>query len=140
LNFKIKLDTNGFFPETIQALASKEMIDYVSLDIKTSPAKYDDLTGDPSFDKVISTLNILKDSHIEYEIRTTCVPGFVDIEELLEIGNHIGRVKRYYLQQFRNEITLDNSFTAFKPYSKEKLFELKDFVSTFSDLCEIRGI
>lgn len=140
LNFKVKLDTNGFFPEIIQTLVSKQMVDYVSLDIKTSPAKYEDLTGDSSFDKVVSTLNILKNHNVEYEIRTTCVPGFIDIEELLEIGNCVGRVKRYYLQQFRNEITLDNALSAFKPYSKEKLLELKDYVSAFSDHCEIRGI
>jgi pyruvate formate lyase activating enzyme len=139
-NFKVKLDTNGFFPEVIQSLSSKKMIDYISLDIKTSPAKYKDLTGDSSFDKVLSTLNILKDNDIDYEVRTTCVPGFVDIDELLEIGNCTGQVKKYYLQQFRNEITLDNAFSAFRPYSKEKLLELKDYVATFSNYCEIRGI
>jgi pyruvate formate lyase activating enzyme len=140
LGFKVKLDTNGFFPETIQSLAKKKLLNYVSLDIKTSPPKYEELTGNSSFDEVISTLNILKKSDIEYEIRTTCVPGFIDVDELIEIGNCVGRVKSYYLQQFRNEITLDNAFSAFKPYSKEKLFELKDYVSTFSDYCEIRGI
>jgi pyruvate formate lyase activating enzyme len=139
--FKIKLDTNGCSPEPLINILDASLVDYVAIDIKTSPSKYPLLTGvSDGFDAVFRSITAIRDKAPEYELRTTCVPGFVDIEELTEIRETVGHVSNYYLQQFRNESTLDSSFSSCRPYSREKLGLLKDFVSTFSDHSGIRGL
>lgn len=141
LGFKVKLDTNGSAPAVVADLIGKKTVDYVALDMKTSPSKYPEVTASSiSFDSVQATLDALRDSGIEYELRTTCVPDLVTMDDFVSIGSRIGRVKNYYLQQFRAENTLDGSLSGVIPYRKEQMAEFRDFVATFSDRCELRGV
>ncbi|HNX23665.1 MAG TPA: anaerobic ribonucleoside-triphosphate reductase activating protein [Spirochaetota bacterium] len=142
LGFPVKLDTNGFFPRVVSECIEKKLIDYAAVDVKTSPEKYPSLTGkDVSFKDVLATLDILRNSLIDYEIRTTCVPGFVTIEDMTSIGAAAGRVKKYYLQQFVNIHTLlDSGIKMLSPYKTDYLNKLKDEAEKFSDFCSIRGI
>lgn len=142
LGLSVKLDTNGFFPRVVSDCLEKKLIDYVALDVKTSPEKYKLLTArDVSFSEVISTLDILKSSGIDYEIRTTCVPGFATVDDIKKIGDSVGRIKKYYLQQFVNiNILLDSGIKMLTPYTSGYLNELKVEAEKFSDFCSIRGI
>ena len=141
LGFKVKLDTNGSNPAKVSELVKGKAVDYVALDIKTSPEKYPAVTGAAlSFDPVQTTLDVLRSSGVRYEIRTTCVPDMVTMEDFVAIRDRIGRVRTYYLQQFRAENTLDNSLSNVTPYLKETMADFRDFVSTFADRCELRGV
>jgi pyruvate formate lyase activating enzyme len=142
LSLAVKIDTNGLKPEVIDRLAGKEYIDYAAVDVKTSPKKYRELTGtDIDFDRIIESIDILRSHGIDYEIRTTCVPGYVTSEDLSEIGDAIGRVKKYCLQQFNREVPLlDRSWEHIDPYHITTLRQYKDIVQTFADTCELRGI
>lgn len=141
MHFRIKIDTNGFNPETIRKCIDESIIDYIAVDIKTSPSKYVDLVGcDINTALIGETVSLLKSRSIDYEFRSTCIPGYIDMESLSEIHDWIGDVKKYYLQQFRNDKTLDPSFSGIKPHSKEMIQKLCDYVSTFAETCEIRGI
>jgi len=142
LGISVKLDTNGFFPRVVSECIEKKLIDYAAVDVKTSPEKYSILTGkDVSFGEVLTTLDILKDSLIDYEIRTTCVPGFAEVEDIQKIGESIVKVKKYYLQQFVNINTLlDSGIKVLTPYATDHLKKLKVEAEKFSDFCSIRGI
>jgi pyruvate formate lyase activating enzyme len=141
LGFKVKLDTNGSSPSVVAGLLRKKTIDYFALDMKTSPSKYPEVTASSiSFDSVYETLDLLRSSGTDYELRTTCVPDLVTMDDFAAIGERIGRVKNYYLQQFRSENTLDGTLSGVNPYRKEQMAEFRDFVSTFSDRCELRGV
>lgn len=142
LGLSVKLDTNGFFPRVVSECLEKKLIDYAAVDVKTSPGKYSSLTGkDVSFNDVLATLDILKKSSIDYEIRTTCVPGFAAIDDIIKIGEAVVRVKKYYLQQFVNINTLlDSGIKMLTPYTTDYLKELKTEAEKFSDFCSIRGI
>lgn len=141
LGFKVKLDTNGSDPAKVSELVKGKAVDYVALDIKTSPEKYSEVTGSSlTFDSVQATLEVLRSSGIKYELRTTCVPDMVTMEDFASIRDRIGRVRTYYLQQFRAENTLDSSLSQVTPYLKETMAEFRDFVSTFADRCELRGV
>ena len=62
LGYLVKLDTNGSFPERLQALIDDGLIDYVAMDIKNTQEKYL-TTADCSCDKlqnVIKSVEILK--------------------------------------------------------------------------------
>ena len=142
LGFAVKLDTNGLKPEVIAHLISGNLLDYVAVDVKTSPDKYRNLTGkDVNFSTIVDTINILRESGIKYEVRTTCVPDYVTIEDFHAIKESIGYVHRYQLQQFVPDHNLiDNNLRSLQPYPVKVLFEFQKFVQTFSDNCEIRGI
>ncbi len=142
MGLHVKLDTNGFLPHVISECIEKGLVDYVAVDVKTSPEKYPLLTGrDFSFNEIVTTLDILKKSLIDYEIRTTCVPGFVTVNDIIKIGESTGRVKKYYLQQFVNINTLlDDRLKQLKPYTSEYLNLLKNETEKFTDFCFIRGI
>ena len=60
-----------------------------------------------NFDTIKETIELVKESGIDYELRTTCVPSFVTLDDFRKIKNEIGSVKKYYLQQFVNKATLD---------------------------------
>ena len=142
LGLSIKLDTNGLFPRVVSECIKENLVDYVAVDVKTSPEKFSSLTGkDISFSDILCTIDILENSAIDHEIRTTCVPGFVTIEDIKIIGESTGRVKKYFLQQFVNTaLLLDSSIKKLPPYPVVYLYDLQKEVLKFSDFCLIRGI
>ncbi len=125
LGLAVKVDTNGYYPERLSKIL--DLIDYVAMDFKTIPQKYPKLTGKKdSAEKVLESLKVLADSGVEYEVRTTVVPTIVDRKEIEGISKILSEfgVKRYVLQQFRNEDVLDDSLKQIDPYPKTYLFEL----------------
>lgn len=141
LSLLVKIDTNGLNPHVIERLLAEDLVDYIALDIKTSREKYRLLTGrNIDFSSIIETVGTIKSSAVDYEIRTTCIPYFVQIEDFKSIKLDIGRVKKYFLQQFINEKTLDASFHDYTPYPPEILERFRQYVLSFADVCCIRGI
>jgi pyruvate formate lyase activating enzyme len=137
----IKIDTNGSNPAVIERLLNKKLLDYIAIDIKTSPEKYELAAGvKVNTANIKNTVELAKNSGIDYELRTTCVPTFVDLDDFEKIQSWIGHVKRYYIQQFVNKSTLDPLLLKCIPYSDDKLNEFKKIVETFADECEIRGM
>jgi pyruvate formate lyase activating enzyme len=142
LDLAVKLDSNGLRPSVLERLVRKKLIDYAAIDIKTSPGKYREVTNRViDFRHIAESVDIVRSGGIGYEVRTTCVPAYVTIEDLAGIRDAIGRVKNYYLQQFQHDIPLlDRSWETIEPYPAETLRGFRDFVLTFADRCEIRGI
>lgn len=127
--WKVKLDTNGSHPEILYELLNQNLIDYIALDLKTSPARYDQLTGcSNSFEKVKNSIRILSQAPIDSELRTTFVPGLIDKPELIEMMPYIREAKKYALQSFRPQDTLDETYASIIPYSGEYLHELAEWV------------
>ncbi len=141
LQLAVKLDSNGLQPEVLRDLVSGGLLDYGAIDIKTSPEKYRIMTNsDVDFNRIAESINILRTGGIDYEVRTTCVPLYVTLEDLGSIRKSIGRVKNYFLQQFQREARLlDRSWEVIEPYPIETLRHFRDFILTFADRCEIRG-
>lgn len=142
MGFSIKLDTNGLNPSVVEDLVSKKLVDYVAVDIKTSPEKYSDLAKvDVDFIKIISTVEILKNSGIDYELRSTIIPGYLDRGDLESISVKTGRVKRYALQQFvPGNSHIDEKFSEIHPYKRSEVMALREYVLSFADECVLRGI
>jgi pyruvate formate lyase activating enzyme len=137
----VKVDTNGLNPAVVRGLLAEGLVDYMAVDVKTSPEKYEILTGKAiDFSKIVETIDGIKSSGIDYELRTTCIPDYVTIDDFERIGNRVGRVKRYFLQQFQNRVTLEESFRTRTPYTLEELHLFQRYVSTFAESCEIRGV
>jgi pyruvate formate lyase activating enzyme len=118
--FKVKLDTNGFFPEVLEECLP--YVDYVALDVKTSLEKYSRL-GAKDTTRFLHTVEMLKTRNVGYEFRTTVVPGFVDAEDIDRIGELVKGGKTLALQQFVTGDTLDKTLNGLKPYPQETITE-----------------
>jgi pyruvate formate lyase activating enzyme len=114
--FLVKLDTNGYFPEVLEECLGT--VDYVALDIKTSPEKYSRLGANETGGLLISA-ELLKMGKVAYEFRTTLVPDLVTPEDAAAIGEVIKGASTLALQQFVPDDTLDKSFQVLRPYEPE---------------------
>jgi pyruvate formate lyase activating enzyme len=126
--FQVKLDTNGFFPDVLEK--SLPYLDYVALDVKTSLEKYRSL-GTNDLNNLLRTTDILKQGSLDYEFRTTVVPGFVDEEDVPKIGELAKDARRFAFQQFIPNDTLDKSFDKVKPYPPEVIAEFADVMKKY---------
>lgn len=104
LGYKIKLDTNGSFPDRLIELVSEGLVDRVAMDIKNSPALYAKTVGLRELDlaAVERSKDFLLEGRVEYEFRTTVVKGLHTEESLTEAAEWIRGAAEYYLQQFKD--------------------------------------
>lgn len=123
LNLKIKLDTNGSRPKVVKTLIKRKLIDYIAVDIKTvlDPIKYEELTGFSDIDKIKETMEIIKNSEIDHEYRTTVIPKYHPFGTIIDIAKSLEPKKCYALQSFKPEHTLDPKLSEEKPYTQEEL-------------------
>jgi pyruvate formate lyase activating enzyme len=132
--FAVKLDTNGFFPQVLEECLP--YVDYVALDVKTSPEKYAGL-GARDTAGFLRTIEMLKTGKVEYEFRTTVVPGVVNIEDITRIGELVKGAKILAIQQFVPGDTLDRNLTL-KPYSSEILTKFAESMRNYAENMVLR--
>jgi len=120
-----KLDTNGASPEVLQKLVDEKLVDYVSLDIKGPFGNYKKFVGvDFEVEKVKQSVQILLDSTIDYEFRTTVVPTLHTEKTIEKTAEQIKGAKLYVLQKFRPVHCLDEKFNSLKTQTDEKMEKL----------------
>lgn len=110
MGFLVKLDTNGTRPEIIQELIDAGLIDYIAMDIKNSIDKYDMTAGVRDFDtgKILKSIDVIIQSGIEHEFRTTIVRNYHTEDDIRRICTMIEGCRAYYLQKYTDrESVLD---------------------------------
>lgn len=120
MGYKIKLDTNGTKPQAVQKLLESQVIDFVSLDYKAPQYKFKEVTKlkQNDFFKVLQTVQILQNSNIAYEVRTTVHGQLLDSADIIKILDDLKKFdydKTFYIQNFLESDNLDN----LQPYEKE---------------------
>lgn len=139
--FKIKLDTNGSNPLMLKKLIDKGLVDYVAMDIKAPLINHiiQKVTGvKVDINKIRKSIDVIKNSKIDYEFRTTVVPLFHKKEDIKKMAEEISPAKRYFLQTFRPEKNLDSSLSRVDPYSEKFMEELKKEIKHLFEICEVR--
>jgi len=115
--WKIKLDTNGSNPDMLKLLIDEDLVDFIAMDIKTSPSKYQMATRvKVDTASILKSIDLLLKLNVKVEFRTTVVPSIVDADDVKEIRKIIGESARYVLQSFIPQNSYDPSFRFFKPY------------------------
>ena len=102
LGYKVKLDTNGSFPDRLEEILKSGNVDYVAMDIKNSPEKYAETVGIPGFDvsKIQRSIEIIRSSGVEYEFRTTVVAPLHNGESIAGAAEMVKGSPKYFLQNF----------------------------------------
>lgn len=132
MNYLVKLDTNGTSPEIILRLLNEKLIDYIAMDIKAPLNKYADIVNlKINVDSVIKSINLIINSNIDYEFRTTVVKSQLNIKDFEEIGILIKEAKNYYLQEFVPSKTLIPNFLNEKSYTTEEFKKIKKILSKY---------
>ena len=101
LGYLIKIDTNGQNPAIIQRFIDDGLLDYVALDIKC-PRRLESRFR-AKMDLSYKTLQILMNSGISFETRTTIHPDITnedDISEMMNELSELGLTQAHYLQYF----------------------------------------
>ena len=139
LGYLVKLDTNGSNPKMLKKLIENKLVDYVAMDIKAPPEKYNKSAGVKlDIKKIQKSIDILKEGRVDYEFRSTILSRFHTKEDVINMAKWIKGTKKYYLQNFRPEKTIDPKFEKIKPYPQEYLLEIQKAISPFFEVCQVR--
>ncbi len=135
LGYQIKLDTNGGKPDVLKTLLDAHLLDYVAMDLKTSPAEYAAVTRSAvSVEDVKRSIFYLRNSGIDHEFRTTFAPQ-ISKEDVLAAVELISGTQHYYLQQYRKRFDDDP-----EPHKPSYVNETADAVREKLGVCTVRGM
>jgi pyruvate formate lyase activating enzyme len=104
LGYKVKLDTNGTRPDVLRQLFTEKLLDFVAMDIKSYPGDYNKATNSQvDIERIKLSVDLIKNSGIDYEFRTTAVPGLHEEGDFEKIGKWLEGSKKYVLQAFEDK-------------------------------------
>lgn len=140
LGFSLKLDTNGLNFPLLKEILAQDLLDYVAMDIKASLETYPKITKiKADFTNIEQSIKAIMASGLGYEFRTTVMPRFHNEEEVEKMAQLIKGAKKYCLQNFRNQKTLDPLFQNEKCFTEAQLKAFKEIGGKYVDVCEIRN-
>ena len=138
LGYLVKIDSNGTNPEVLKELIDEGLIDFIAMDIKNSFNKYDETSGvKVNHNNIKASIELIMNSGVDYEFRTTIINEYHDQEDMLEIAKMIKGAKKYRLQKFTDHGTCinDNLHEVDIKKAQEFVEILKPYISN----TELRG-
>ncbi len=141
LGFLIKLDTNGTNPQMLKELLAENLLDYIAMDIKGPLESYAQIVRVPvDIEKIKESVNLIINSGVKHEFRTTVLPIFHNIDNIDSIGCLARGANAFYLQQYRsNEGVLDSSFQKEAAYTAADLEVLSRKLAPYVKKAAVRG-
>lgn len=140
LGYLVKLDTNGYKPDVIQSLFPKKLIDYIAMDIKSSPSHYGQASGVASIEiaRIKESVDYIMHCGIDYEFRTTVVKELHTAEDFIQIGTWLAGCRRYFLQSYVDSANI--ICREFHAYEKEELLPFVEILQKTIPNVQLRGI
>lgn len=140
LGFAVKLDTNGGRPQVLKALLAAELVDYVAMDIKSSPEGYARAAGIPGLDlaPIQESAALLLSGTVPYEFRTTLVKPLHTEADMRAIGHWLQGAQRYFLQSYVD--SGDVLAPGMSAFSREELAALLAAVQPDIPRAKLRGV
>jgi pyruvate formate lyase activating enzyme len=129
----------------LENLLANHLLDYVALDLKTDPSRYGEIGGP------VDSASTLQESFrmirraaemngLEYEVRTTCVPGLVEEADIRAIGTMMGACQQWFLQQFVPQHAMTDALRALSPHSPETLQSFARVAEDYALKVGLRGL
>lgn len=128
LGYIIGMHTGGYRPKHLAEVLP--LVSWVGFDIKApfNEEHYNRATGSKGhLSKVLQSLDLLLNSGIDFECRTTCDPRILDIRDIYTIADNLKAkgVKKYFLQKYRpipsDKVTTDAECSKF--FNDKELLE-----------------
>mgnify|MGYP003368000665 FL=1 len=128
LGLKVKLDTNGTNPDLILSLINDNLLDYIAMDIKNIKSKYELTSGAKvKIDNILKSINIIENSGIDYEFRTTIIKEIHTLSDIDYISKKLDKKSKYYIQNFvKSDAVLDKNLHSF---TNDELKEMKQILN-----------
>lgn len=138
--YKVKLDTNGFYPERLAEAIENGLVDYIAMDIKSCRETYAKAVGIADIDitPVAESVKLIMSSGIDYEFRTTAVKGLHIVSDFEKIGEWLQGARKYFIQQFIDSGDIISG--GLEAFSKEETQKLLAAVRKGIETAEIRGL
>lgn len=140
MGYMVKLDTNGSNPKMLDTLIQKGYIDYVAMDVKNDFLNYEKTSGIERINmyNIERSIQIIENSKVEYEFRTTVVKELHTFKQLEKICKYIGPNARYYIQNYRDcDTVLEKGLSGFE---EEELLQIKQKLNKIYPNVMVRGI
>ena len=132
IGLKTKLDTSGIYPDKIKKILDLDLLDYVSLDVKTTFSKYRKITGANVGFQVKKSMDYINDAGVHLEIRTTYVPTLHKKKDIINLVDEIN-ADIYTIQQFRNKNVLDPALEKVEVPNPHDLAKLAEEIKPYFD-------
>lgn len=137
--FQVKLDTNGTNPSMIEELINEGLLDYIAMDIKATPEKYNIASGvSANLDDIKKSIKMIMERGIDYEFRTTVFPDFLSTEDGKIIGEWVKDARMFVLQRPRKLKMLLDVFKDRPIYAERELNNIKTTLSNYVEEVIIR--
>jgi len=139
LDYLVKLDSNGSHPEVVEKAIKLKIADYLAMDVKAPLKKYREVTHSKvDISKIKNSIELIMNSGLDYELRTTIAKSQLCKEDIIEIGKLIKGAKLYVLQKFIPSKSLDPKFLNETTYSDEEFKYLKSALEGYVVNCLVR--
>lgn len=133
IGLKTKLDTSGVYPDKIKQLLDLKLLDFVSLDVKTTFSKYRKITGSNVGFQVKKSMELINaDENVHLEVRTTYVPTLHTKKDIINLADEI-EADIYTIQQFRNKNVLDPALEKVEVPNPHDLADLAREIKPYFD-------
>lgn len=141
LGFAVKLDTNGAFPDRLRAILEAGLADYVAMDVKNSPEKYEQTAGAAGLlPQVERSVALLLEGKTPFEFRTTLVNELHEASDFAAIGRWIAGAERYFIQGYVDSGDILGGGERFHVASPEKAKACLEAVRPFIPGAKLRGM
>jgi pyruvate formate lyase activating enzyme len=124
-------------------MIEQSAVDYVAMDVKAPllSDRYARAAGVPvHVDRIRRTVDLLLEGAVDYEFRTTVVPGLLTGSDIALIAQAIGGARCYYLQQFVARNTLDPAMLQVSPYLPQQLRAMVGLAAEWVENVSLRGV
>jgi len=141
MGLMVKLDTNGLLPGVLDEVLRQGLADLVALDLKTAPGRYGELHDRPVDGTALQrSVALLLEGGVDYEFRTTCVPGLVREDDIRQLGTLLKGARSWVLQQFVPRYCMAASYRALDPYPASRLEGFAEIAREFVPQVVLRGV
>ena len=145
MGYLVKLDTNGSRPEVVKKLVEENLVDYIAMDVKNSPAMYAQTVGLETMDlaPIEESLRLLIDGNVDYELRTTLVSQLHSAASIQDMGQWLVSIvtgkkpKRLFLQSFVDRDTV--LFSGLSAPEPETTKEFQKILAPFVQTVTVRN-
>ncbi len=140
-NLLVRIDTNGSFPSRLEGLIEARLVDQIAMDVKAPLERYNEVAGiQVNEENIQKSINMIKNSGLEYVFRTTVVPGLVGSDDIRKISQMLNGAKIFQIQQFVPTKTLDSHYLRRKPYGRKEVQAFAGIAEPYFKEIRLEGV